>query len=175
MFTPLLERFGRSDVVFAWDLMNEPEWATLGAGGYDPGATVARRTMRAFLGELREAARDRVTQPVTVGLASLAGLSLVRELGLDFYQVHWYDSLGRRHRPERPVGPLGLDRPLVLGEFPTRGSAYTAGELLQAARDAGYAGAFAWSVLAEDAFSAGVESATAVAAWARGTKGQQLA
>jgi hypothetical protein len=175
VFTPLFERFGRSDEVFAWDLMNEPEWATLGAGGYDPGATVGRRTMCAFLGDLREAARDHVTQPITVGLASLAGLPLVRGLDLDFYQVHWYDSLGRRHRPERPVGPLGLDHPLVLGEFPTRGSKYTADALLQAARDSGYAGAFAWSVLAEDAFSAGPESATAVAAWVRGTKGQQLA
>jgi len=166
VFAPLLERFGGSEVVFAWDLMNEPEWAI---------RRIGRETMRAFLGELAACAQGRVSQPVTVGLASLAGLPLVQGLGLDFYQVHWYDSLGRARAPHRPVGPLGLDRPVVLGEFPSRASAHTAGALLGAARQAGYAGAFAWSVLAEDAVSAGPACATAVAAWTRATEGPLLA
>ena len=156
VFAPLLQRFGGSEVIFAWDLMNEPEWTT---------RRVGRQTMRAFLGELATCAQARASQPVTVGLASLAGLPLVQGLGLDFYQVHWYDSLGRASGPHRPVGPLGLDRPVVLGEFPSRASAFPAGGLLDAARQAGYAGAFAWSVLAEDAVSAGPACAAAVGAW----------
>jgi hypothetical protein len=153
---PLLERFSGSPQVFAWDLMNEPEWSTRALG---------ERGMRALLGELLSCAQGRATQPVTVGLASVKGLPLVRGLGLDFYQVHWYDSLGRARAPQRPVARLELDRPLLLGEFPSRASAFSTGGLLDAARQSGYAGAFAWSVLADDPVSAGDDCAAAVAAW----------
>jgi hypothetical protein len=168
VFAPLLERFGRSPAVFAWDLMNEPEWTA---------RRVGRAAMRAFLDELRQAAQARVSQPVTVGLASVAGLRLVEGLDLDFHQVHWYDSLGRARAPHRPVARLGLDRPLVLGEFPSRASAFATEDLLEAARRAGYAGAFAWSVLADDPVSAGPACAAAVAGWmqAHGTEGPLLA
>jgi hypothetical protein len=175
VFAPLLERFGGSEVIFAWDLMNEPEWATLRSGSYDPRVSIRRHAMRRFLGDLLACVRARASQPVTVGLASLAGLPLVQGLGLDFYQVHWYDSLGRQHAPEHSVERLRLDRPLVLGEFPSRGSAHPPGALLEAARRAGYAGAFAWSALADDDFSAGPECAAAVSAWMRATPGPLLA
>jgi hypothetical protein len=156
VFAPVLERFGASPAVFAWDLMNEPEWAARDAG---------RRALRAFLGELLACAQARVSQPVTVGLASTRGLPLVQGLGLDFYQVHWYDSVGRSRAPHRPVDRLRLDRPLLLGEFPSRASACTTSELLEAARRSGYAGALAWSVLADDPVSAGPACVEAVAAW----------
>jgi hypothetical protein len=161
VFAPLLERFGRADAVFAWDLMNEPEWSTRGAGGRWPRPALAFEAMRSLLGELARCARDLARQPVTVGLASLRGLPLVRGLGLDFYQVHWYDSVGRACSPSRPVDRLGLDAPVVLGEFPSRGSAFTAQGLLEAARQAGYAGGLAWSVLADDPFSDGRACAAA--------------
>lgn len=175
VFAPLLERFGTSDVVFAWDLMNEPEWATRGAGGRVPGARVSFWTMQLFLRELAGCAREATRQPVTVGLASLRGLPLVRDLGLDFYQVHWYDSVGRACSPSRPVGRLGLGAPVVLGEFPSRGSAFGAESLLQAARQSGYAGGLAWSVLADDPFSDGAACAATVGDWERGTGGPFLA
>jgi hypothetical protein len=83
-------------------------------------------------------------------LASASGLRLVRGLGLDFYQVHWYDSVEAASPLRRPVSRLRLDRPVLLGEFPTRGSAVAPEDVLKAARDAGYAGALAWSVFADD-------------------------
>jgi hypothetical protein len=49
-----------------------------------------------------------------------------------------------------PVEAMRCDRPLVLGEFPTRGSARAPDVLIEMARAAGYQGAMFWSVLADD-------------------------
>jgi hypothetical protein len=48
------------------------------------------------------------------------------------------------------VATLGLGRPLLLGEFPTRGSSLPPPAILEIAREAGYSGALAWSALASD-------------------------
>jgi hypothetical protein len=149
VFEPLLERYGRSRAVHAWDVINEPEWATRGLGSWRQNA-VSRGTMRAFIGEVVSLVHARTGQAATAGLASGRWLGLVRGLGLDFYQVHWYDRQDGRFPLDRPIGPRGLDRPCVLGEFPTRGSRRTPEAILEAARRSGYAGAWAWSVLAED-------------------------
>jgi len=53
------------------------------------------------------------------------------------------------------VASLALDRPLVLGEFPTVNSQHSAGAIVRTARNAGYGGAWCWSALAEDEFTAG--------------------
>ena len=150
VFRPLFETYGRHPQVAAWDLLNEPEWATLGLGTWDPGASVSRRQMRAFLGALAGLAHACSDRPVTVGSASVRWLGLVRGLGLDLYQAHWYETTDAPSVLEAPVETLGLDRPLLLGEYPTRGSRLPPREILAAARASGFAGALAWSVLAED-------------------------
>jgi hypothetical protein len=150
VFGPLLERYGHDDTILAWDVINEPEWATFAVGTWDPRVSVSRRRMRAFIGETAALVHSRTGHPVTVGAASAAGLGLLRGLGLDFYQVHWYDSVERRAPLERPVSALGLDRPVLLGEYPTAGSARSPESIVARARESGYAGAFAWSVLADD-------------------------
>lgn len=149
VFEPLFERYAREHVVWGWDVCNEPEWAVRRVGGH-PRSTVARRDMAAFLREATGCAHAHVMQPVTVGLASWRGLPLVRDAGLDLYQVHWYDGLQRRAPLETPVASLALDRPVLLGEFPTRGSRRLPSEIVALARRAGYVGALAWSVLATD-------------------------
>lgn len=149
VFGPIFARYGEEPAVWGWDLCNEPEWAVRRVSAH-PGSTVRRRDMAAFLREAAACAHEHASQPVTVGLASLRGLGLVRDAKLDLYQVHWYDSLQRRSPLDTPVSSLGLDRPLLLGEFPTRGSRRSPSEIVAAARRAGYAGALAWSVLAED-------------------------
>jgi hypothetical protein len=147
---PLLERYGRHRSILAWDVINEPEWVTRGTLRLPSPAAVPRGAMRAFIREIVAIIHQRTTHAATVGSASTQTLTLVGGLGLDVYQVHWYDRLAKRAPLDRPVESLGLDRPLILGEFPTRGSALTPGEILGAARTAGYAGALAWSVLAGD-------------------------
>ncbi len=150
VFAPIAERYGREPAIAGWDLMNEPEWATLAVGTLDPGRSVSRRQMREYLADLASVFRARATQPLTVGLASARWLSLVEGLGLDEAQVHWYETLDSVSTLARPVERLGLGRPVVLGEFPTRGASLPPATILRIAREAGYSAALAWSALAED-------------------------
>jgi hypothetical protein len=168
VFTRIFERYRRHPAVYAWDLMNEPEWATRGLGTFVPGRGISLEDMELFLRELVALGHDWSTQPLTVGLASASGLKLVRKLGLDFYQVHWYDSVEKTSPLRRPVSELGLDRPVFLGEFPTRGSAVPPAAVLRAAHEAGYSGALAWSMLAQDDYTGWSEDiAVAMADFAR--------
>ncbi|MEO5740839.1 MAG: hypothetical protein ABIS29_09630 [Vicinamibacterales bacterium] len=141
---PLLERYGREPGIFGWDIINDPEWIK----------TVDETDLHAFLSDSVALIHSSATQPVTVGSAGVRWRNRYACLGLDFYQVHWYDSL--KHQPplETPVAELGFDRPVLLGEFPTRGSKRMPDEIVEAARAAGYSGAFYWSVLAKDECSA---------------------
>lgn len=137
---PLLERYGTDPSIFAWDLINEPEWIK----------TLRAEEVHAFLVEAVPLAHASARQPVTVGSAGIRWRDRYTNLGLDFYQVHWYDGL--KHQPplDTPVSRMDFDRPVVLGEFPTRGSQRSAGDIVETARAAGYSGAFYWSVLSKD-------------------------
>lgn len=137
---PVLHRYARTSAVAAWDLMNEPEWVAKRRGP---------RPIREFVTETAGLVHEIASQPATVGLASSGGLSLVRDAGLDFYQLHWYDKLGQAML-ERSVDSYGLDKPIVLGEFPTRGSRLPPAEILALARRAGYSAAWLWSAMAGD-------------------------
>jgi hypothetical protein len=140
VFRPLLERYGDEPSIMAWDIINEPEWIS----------TMTRDDMRVFLEETVSLVHASTHQPVTIGSAGTRWRDLYKGLKLDFYQVHWYDSL--RHQPslDTPVIDLGFDRPVLLGEFPTRGSRRTSADIVENARAAGYSGAFYWSLLSRD-------------------------
>jgi hypothetical protein len=146
VLTPLLRRYGDDDVVAAWDVFNEPEWclATLSESG-----SAGMDALQEFLHLTVQCVRASARQPVTVGSAGLWQLDLVRPLGLDFYQVHWYERFGWSAL-ERPVEALGLDRPVILGEFSGRAAQWAVADVLEAAERSGYRGALVWSVLAED-------------------------
>ena len=161
--TPLLARYGRVPEIAAWDLFNEPEWATFGVGTWNPVASVPRRAMRQFLHAAAARVHEQTVHEVTVGSASVLTLGLVRGLGLDFYQPHWYDHFETRAPLSRPVRELGCDRPVVLGEFPTRQSSRSPAELIAAAEQNGYAGAYFWSALAGDQHTHLDEAAAALA------------
>jgi hypothetical protein len=144
---PILRRYGDDEIVAAWDVMNEPEWCLKRM----PGVRRASRfvILQEFLRQTVEAVRASARQPVTVGCAGLWRLDLVKPLGLDFYQVHWYERFGWSAL-ERPVASLGLDRPVILGEFSGRAARWAVAEVLDAAQRAGYQGALVWSILSED-------------------------
>ena len=137
---PVFNRYGREHAILAWDLINEPEWIR----------TLTSDQLYEYLSEAASVVRANASQPVTVGSAGARWRSFYQDLGLDFYQVHWYDSLGGQPALEKPVTELGFDRPVILGEFPTSGSQRTPSEILDTAHAAGYAGAFYWSALADD-------------------------
>jgi hypothetical protein len=141
---PIVERYASDEAVIAWDIFNEPEWCLRKAVSFE--------ALQRFLGDAVTRVQQTATQPVTIGSAGTWRLDLVRPLGLDFYQIHWYDRFGWPALA-RPVADLGLgDRPVILGEFAGRGTRIA--DVLEAARHAGYEGALIWSVLAEDAESA---------------------
>jgi hypothetical protein len=142
---PLVERYGDEPQILAWDIINEPEWID----------TVDAADVRAFLGDCVALVHSSTQHPATIGSAGVRWRDRYAGLGLDFYQVHWYDTLTHQPPLETSVADLGFDRPVLLGEFPTRGSERTPDEIVEAARTAGYSGAFYWSVLSKDECSAG--------------------
>jgi hypothetical protein len=162
---PLLERYGRHPSVLAWDVINEPEWVTRGSRLSPRVFDASRETMRAFIRDVVTVIHDRTSHAATVGSASTRTLGLVEGLGLDVYQAHWYDRLAKRAPLDRLVAELGLNRPIVLGEFPTRGSRRSPAEIVEIARSAGYAGALAWSALADDDASDGSALAEGLSAF----------
>jgi hypothetical protein len=147
---PILKRFGRSPVILAWDIVNEPEWATKGFGDGAMNAAVSFGCMRRFLKRTIRQIHRHTRQLATVGLANAAGLPLVRDIGLDFYQVHWYDRWEKIAPLERPVPDLNLDRPVLLGEFPTNNSPRAPETIVAMSKQSGYCGALAWSLLGND-------------------------
>ena len=148
--TPLVERYGRHPSILAWDVVNEPEWVTRRRWGLPRRGVVPRPAMRGLIREVADVIHGHGSQAATTGSASARSLRLVEGLGLDVYQVHWYDRVERHAPLGRPVASLGLDRPVILGEFPTRGSLRSPEDIVRTARKAGYAGALAWSALAGD-------------------------
>ena len=97
--------------------------------------------------------RSTSNRPVTVGSAGARWRGWYQDLDLDFSQLHWYDALEDQPPLDTPVAALGFDRPVWLGEFPTRGSRLGCQAIMDTARQAGYAGAFYWSALSQDACS----------------------
>jgi hypothetical protein len=156
----LLTAFGRDRRIAGWDLWNEPEW--MASRWQPPGCRLSRRLVRRCLGELALHVRWHARQPVTVGLASVLGLPLCRDLALDLLQVHWYDHLERRAPLARPHSPSS-GTPIVLGEFPTRGSQRSPVDIHRDARQAGYAAAWPWSLRATDAASDPARALAAIA------------
>ena len=116
-------------------------------------AGLAPWILRSRLERMAQLAHRHGNRPVTVGLGTVRGLPLVRGLGLDVFQIHWYDRHDAVSPLDRPVEQLRLDRPLLLGEFPTRNSRRSRADIVETARRNGYCGALAWSIQAGDAFS----------------------
>jgi hypothetical protein len=137
---PVLEHYGDEPQILAWDIINEPEWIK----------TIHPVDLHAFLSNTVELIHSSTSHPATIGSAGVRWRASYTDLDLDFYQTHWYDSLTHQPPLSTPVAQLGFDKPVLLGEFPTRGSKWTREEILDAARSAGYSGAFYWSVLSQD-------------------------
>jgi hypothetical protein len=170
VFVPIARRYRAEPAIAGWDLLNEPDWATFGLGSFDPRRTVSAQTMRAYLSDLITAfRRERVRQPLSVGMARAGSLSLLSGLDLDLYQVHWYEGQDSLQTLAQGVAARDLARPLLLGEFPTRGATVPTSRILDLAQQAGYSGALAWSLLARDRATDTDACEAALAAWAART------
>ncbi len=166
---PILQEVGNHPAVLSWEIFNEPEGMTE-EFGYTPVRT-AMINIQQFVNLTAGAIHRTVpTAQVSSGAANFDTMTDIEGhtnfyrddrliaaggdlLGtLDFYQVHYYPSnfdidISPFHRP---ADWWGLDKPIVIGEFPsssideTEAQSYTIKEAYQIAFEYGYAGSNAW-------------------------------
>lgn len=150
---PLFQEFRAHPALFAWEIANEPEWGILEFDA-DPKAAVALPDFRAFAYEVASVAHEFGKVPVTLGSARLLWLHAWSELGLDFYQAHYYPQFERDQKKAGLFEQLAtlrptarLDKPLWMGAIPTgdpSAPGYSLANALDACKAAGLAGACVW-------------------------------
>lgn len=170
---PLLQLSRRhASTIYAWELLNEPEWITassLRARLFSPLPLVPLRTMKSFLREGLALIRAHGFLP-TVGFARAATLERWDRpaLGLGLNQIHYYPqhmfaSLhDARFRNGMPcvLGELASDprRPRAWPDLPSTHQQPSA--RLSLASQLGYQAALLWSYRAEDRATARDREAT---------------
>jgi hypothetical protein len=169
---PMVRRYRGHPGLLAWEICNEPEWML-----DDDGSTTQRVTklqLQRFHGLL--AAAIRRADPgvlITTGSASFKWCStdpaskgnyfsdqaLQAAAGgdtqarLDFYQIHYYAWMrgsGWTYSPwDKRRAAWGLDKPVIIGEFPAKGEAgyLDAVQMHALSVDSGYAGVMSWAYL----------------------------
>jgi hypothetical protein len=146
---PMFREFREHPALFAWEIANEPEWA-IREFHRQPAAKMRYADFRAFAEEIAQSVHEFTGVPVTLGSASLAWVRAWSELGLDFYQAHYYpvqDPSGKSGLAKQLACLPPLDRPLWLGELPAADdvtSSYSMMRALSECHAAGLAGAAVW-------------------------------
>jgi hypothetical protein len=150
--------------MLSWDVINEPEWAITGDDGRGDQAfdanpelmSVSFADMETFVREVVDALRMESESPITVGQAAIKWSHAFTQVGLDYYDMHYYGWVDQYF----PIGGKSLadygvaDKPVVVGEFPLDGwmnpnGTLDAGQILDKLYKAGFAGAKAWAFTAD--------------------------
>jgi len=132
LFDAFFDEFAGHQSVYAWDIINEPEYA----------ADVHINEMRSFVQDFVTLIQSKDT-PALVTVGSRNRTDMMRywtDSGLDLYQYHYYDHFGDDLSLDYPVNGLGLDKPVLAGEMESADS----DEKIKTLYDAGYAGGFFW-------------------------------
>ena len=143
---PMFSEFRAHAALFAWEIANEPEWA-IKEFRRDRVARMRFADFRAFAREIACAVHEHADVPVTLGSARLMWVRAWMELGLDFYQAHYYPAMEKSSLAESLAAIERLDRPLWLGALPARDASvpgYRLGDALNRCLDAGLRGAAVW-------------------------------
>jgi hypothetical protein len=185
-----VEASSHKDRMIAWDVVNEPEWATTGTDSYgDPAfeptttgssgqtmSPVTHAQMETFVKDIATALHGASSAPVTVGSAAVKWAKAWSKVGLDFYDFHWYGWVDQWFpHTKTPTDYEVADKQVVVGEFPlvpggdSTGESFggiTYGKLIDDLVTAGYAGAQGWAFSETSAAFSWSSAKSNVKAWA---------
>jgi len=179
---PLFREFEKHPAIFAWEIVNEPEWA-IPEFLRSPKSTLSLGNARSYFSEIARAISSVAQLPSTLGAARLQWVRAWKEIGLDLLQAHYYPGLEREEKLSLPqqLESFGrLEQPLWMGELPAADPEFPGYSLAGALTDcqnAGLAGAGVWRWRApeaggKDAAFGSVEPQTLVA-WNAGSVPQE--
>jgi hypothetical protein len=144
---PLFREFRGHSALFAWEIVNEPEWA-IPEFQRAPNAALSFADAHAFFAEIAQAIHDESGGvPATLGSAQLKWVRAWNAIGLDLLEAHYYPHTETHEPLAAQLARLADLAPLWLGELPARDPAITDYSLeaaLTACRAAGLAGAGVW-------------------------------
>lgn len=167
---PMLRHIGRNDRVLAFEIIAEPEWGITELNHQDDNRIkVPLSDVRALVGGITAAIHYYTSARATVESNRASNMVHWQGLGLDYYSFSWYDWLEPWEPLDRPASSFGLDRPIVIGEFPSVGSKYySLSQIYDIALRQGYAGAFAWSYDNPDQYTDWAKVDNSYLSWMRG-------
>jgi len=154
LFDGFFDQFAGHDSIYAWDIINEPEYATA--------VSMPSRQdfVRDFVDLIHSKAPDAVT---TVGSRNRDDLvTYWTDCGLDLYQFHYYNNHEGFTPLNYPAANLGLDKPVLAGELEPTSFTYK----LNTLKNNGYAGGFFWE---DDWFVIDDEEYAEIKDWFSGT------
>jgi hypothetical protein len=146
---PLFQKFRGHAGLFAWEVVNEPEWA-IHEFQPSPSASLSLANARSFFAEVALAIREEAKVPGTLGCARLQWVRAWSEIGLDYLQAHYYPEQERDQKlslGQQLASVAQFATRLFIGELPANDPAtpdYSLLGALDACRDAGIAGAGIW-------------------------------
>ncbi|MBN1576716.1 MAG: cellulase family glycosylhydrolase [Chitinispirillaceae bacterium] len=171
---PMVSHLDGSCNLFAWEIINEPEWSIEGPG--NTAQLVSAEEMVRFCAMIAEAIHLNSRKMVTVGAACLKWCSPRQppaeahywcdsslkaaynkpQAVLDFYQIHYYDWMFNvdwgydPFQQSKTPAYWKLDKPALIGESPAAAGKYTMKQMVDSAFAHGYAGIMPWSYNADD-------------------------
>ncbi|MFH1798225.1 MAG: LamG domain-containing protein, partial [Candidatus Omnitrophota bacterium] len=132
IFKDFFNEFAGDETIYAWDIMNEPEYAVA--------STILdlQNFATDFTSLIHAEAPDAL---VTVGSRNRQDMAANwTNVGLDIYQFHYYDSMASAYPLDYNAEDMGLGKPILAGELAATGIT----NKLDTLKENGYSGGLFW-------------------------------